>query len=108
LACSLAEAKSTDVKLAYATQPYFQAKTELEQKKRFQQVLYMKLASEQVDASLPRSVVEIVDPAVASPYPISPNRPAAALLILLGLLTGLTGLLVLKRLPVSLTSSPSA
>jgi uncharacterized protein involved in exopolysaccharide biosynthesis/beta-lactamase regulating signal transducer with metallopeptidase domain len=104
----LAEARSADIKIASLTQPYFQAKRELEEKKQFQHVLYMKLASEKVDASLPRSVVEIVDRAVAPPYPVSPNRPAAGLLILLGFLMGLAGLLLMKRSSVSLTSSPSA
>jgi hypothetical protein len=57
----------------------------------------MKIDSEKIDQSLPKSMlVEITDQAAVPFRPISPNRPRAAALIILGVLIDLFGLRMLK------------
>jgi uncharacterized protein involved in exopolysaccharide biosynthesis/Mg-chelatase subunit ChlD len=53
---------------AAKTQPYFEAKRQLDELQRFRQVLNMKIASEKIDVDLPKTMmVEIVDKAVPQP-----------------------------------------
>jgi polysaccharide biosynthesis transport protein len=85
-----AEAKTNDIRTASTTQPYFQAKRELEELTRFRQLLSMKLAAEKIDVALPKTVVVIVDRAVANPKAVRPNKPLnIALGVVIGLVVGI-------------------
>jgi uncharacterized protein involved in exopolysaccharide biosynthesis len=96
----VAQAKTNDVAEANRTQPYFEAKGNLEEVRRFRQILDMKIASEKIDGSLPNTrLVEIVDRAVPPLRPISPNLPQALAVIVLGILLDIAGLLMLNGLP---------
>jgi uncharacterized protein involved in exopolysaccharide biosynthesis len=96
----VAHVKANDAVEASRTQPYFEAKRNLEDLQRFRQILDMKIASEKVDASLPNAkLVEIVDRAVPALRPISPNMPRALAVIALGILLDIAGLLMLNGLP---------
>jgi Mg-chelatase subunit ChlD len=54
------------------TQPYFEAKRELEEAQRFRQILDAKIASEKIDVDLPKTMmVEMVDKAVPASSPSS-------------------------------------
>jgi uncharacterized protein involved in exopolysaccharide biosynthesis/Mg-chelatase subunit ChlD len=56
------KAKTNDIASAKQTEPYWDAKRKLEDLQRFSQVLAMKIASENIEASLPKStMVEIMD-----------------------------------------------
>jgi len=56
------------------TQPYFEAKRQLEELQRFRQILDTKIASEKIDVELPRTgMVEIVDKAGVPQRPQSPS-----------------------------------
>jgi uncharacterized protein involved in exopolysaccharide biosynthesis len=91
------EAKVRDVAVAKETQPYWQAKRQLEDLQRFSQVLAMKIASESIEAALPKKmVVEILDLAGTPLRPIYPNRLQAGGLILLGVLLDIAGLGVIR------------
>jgi uncharacterized protein involved in exopolysaccharide biosynthesis/beta-lactamase regulating signal transducer with metallopeptidase domain len=79
------------------SRPYFEAKRKLEELQNFGRILNMKIAAEKIDQSLPgTSVVEIVDPAVPSQRPVSPNRYAGTAWIFLGLLLDVAGFRILK------------
>ena len=94
------KATQTDIARAEETRPYFEARRKLDELQRFSQVLYMKVASEQVDQSLPKTTaVELVERAVPPIRPISPNRPRAAALMLLGIIFDLAGFRILKGKP---------
>ncbi len=81
------KAKSNDIAMANQSQPYWEAKRKLEDEKRFTQVLAMKIASENIEASLPKTtMVEIMDPALPGIKPVKPNK---TLNILLGIVVGL-------------------
>src|ERR1019366_124317 len=76
-----------DIKKANQSQPYFEAKRSLDELQRFHQILDMKIASEKVEVDLPKTMmVQVVDRAVPSPRPISPNLPRALALIVFGVL----------------------
>jgi beta-lactamase regulating signal transducer with metallopeptidase domain len=93
----VARATSNDVFQADRARPYFEAKRNLEELQHFRQVLDMKIANEKVDAALPKSsLVELVDRAVPSLRPVSPNLPLAVALIVFGILLDIAGLLALK------------
>jgi len=83
-------AKTNDIATARQTQPYWEAKRKLEDLQRFSQVLAMKIASENIEASLPKTtMVEIMDPALAGTRPVKPNKPVnIALGIIIGLVVG--------------------
>jgi uncharacterized protein involved in exopolysaccharide biosynthesis len=92
--------KANGVVEASRTQPYFEAKRNLEDLQRFRQILDMKIASGKIDGSLPNTkFVEIVDRAVPALHPISPNMPRALAVIALGILLDIAGLLMLNGLP---------
>lgn len=81
------KAKTNDLAMANESQPYWEAKRKLEDEKRFSQVLAMKIASENIEASLPKTtMVEIMDPALPGLKPVKPNK---TLNILLGIVVGL-------------------
>lgn len=87
LSNEVVKATQADVDKANETQPYFQAKLNLEEQQRFRQMLYLKIASEKTDLQLPRnSVVAIVDTATPSLRPVRPNK---VLNITLGVIIGL-------------------
>ena len=84
---SLADAKSTDIQEAKATQPYWDKKRELEVFLGFQRILETRLAMERVDKDLPRTgMVTIMDPAIPELRPVKPNK---TLNIVLGVVIGL-------------------
>jgi hypothetical protein len=59
------KAKTNDIASAKQTQPYWEAKRKLDDLQQFSQVLQMKIASENIEASLPKTtMVEIMDDAV--------------------------------------------
>jgi succinoglycan biosynthesis transport protein ExoP len=84
------KAKTNDIATARQTQPYWEAKRKLEDLQRFSQVLVMKIASENIEASLPKStMVEIMDDALPGIRPVKPNKPLnIALGIIIGLVVG--------------------
>lgn len=84
------KAKASDIAQASKTQPYWEAKRKLEDLQRFSQVLAMKIASEKIEVSLPKTtMVEIMDPALAGVRPVKPNKPLnIALGIIIGLVVG--------------------
>ena len=83
-------AKTNDIATARQTQPYWEAKRKLDDLQRFSQVLTMKIASENIEASLPKStMVEIMDDALPGIRPVKPNKPLnIALGIIIGLVVG--------------------
>jgi polysaccharide biosynthesis transport protein len=84
------KATTNDIVTATQSRPYFEAKRDLEELVRFRQILTMKLASEQIDVALPKSMsVEIVDTAKPGLRPVRPNKPLnIALGIIIGLVVG--------------------
>jgi uncharacterized protein involved in exopolysaccharide biosynthesis/beta-lactamase regulating signal transducer with metallopeptidase domain len=102
-------AKTNDVAEANRTRPYFEAKRTLDELQRFRSILEMKLASEKIDDSLPRTKpVEIVDRAVPPLRPISPNLPRAMALVVLGVLLDVLALLMLNAFPRTATQARAA
>jgi capsular exopolysaccharide synthesis family protein len=83
-------AKTNDLAIARQTQPYWEAKRELESLQRFSTVLASKIAAENIEASLPKTtMVEIMDDALPSMRPVKPNKPLnIALGIIIGLVVG--------------------
>ena len=83
-------AKTNDIATARQTQPYWEAKRKLEDLQRFSQVLRMKIPSENIEASLPKTLmVEIMDDALPGIRPVKPNKPLnIALGIIIGLVVG--------------------
>jgi uncharacterized protein involved in exopolysaccharide biosynthesis/beta-lactamase regulating signal transducer with metallopeptidase domain len=93
-------AKASDIDFAQKSRPYFDAKRQLENAERFSQVLAMKVASEKIEAALPKSMsVEIMDLAEVPLRPVYPNRAQAAALILFGILLDFSGLRMIKAKP---------
>jgi uncharacterized protein involved in exopolysaccharide biosynthesis len=90
-------AKQNDIATVRKAKPYFEAKRELRDAEQFSQVLAMKVASEKIEAALPKSMsVEIMDTAGVPGRPIYPNRAQAAALILFGILFDFAGLRMIK------------
>ena len=81
------KAKNTDIEMATASRPYFEAKRKLEQTLRARQMLYDKLAYEKTELELPKtSMVEIVEYAKPS---LTATSPKKGLNITLGVIIGL-------------------
>jgi capsular exopolysaccharide synthesis family protein len=81
------DAKAKDIAAASQFRPYFEAKQKLEELKRFNQILQMKYATENIENSLPKTtMVEIMDDARPALHPAKPNK---ALNIVLGIVVGL-------------------
>jgi beta-lactamase regulating signal transducer with metallopeptidase domain/uncharacterized protein involved in exopolysaccharide biosynthesis len=97
-------AKAQDIATAKETQPFWEAKRKLEDLQRFSQVLAMKVASENIEAALPKKMfVEVMEEAIIPWRPIYPNRGQAAALIVLGILLDLGGLRMIRTRPRLLT-----
>jgi uncharacterized protein involved in exopolysaccharide biosynthesis len=93
-------AKANSQQQAIRSQPYFEAKRKLAALRQFNQLLEQKISAERVEAELPiYAAVAIVDRALPPVRPVSPDRPLAAGLILLGLLLAGTGFVLLKAKP---------
>jgi len=104
----VAQAAQRDVAMASQSQPYFEAKRNLDELQRFRQILDMKIASEKIDVESPKTMmVQIVDRAVPARRPLYPHLPRALALIALGVLLDLAGLLTLAGWP-RLNSRPRA
>src|ERR1043166_741059 len=89
-----------DTEKAKMYRPYFDKKREVEELQRFRQVLQLKLASEQIDQKLPKTFpANVLQQATPPNRPSSPNRPAAAIIILFGILLEIAGLLMLRAEP---------
>jgi polysaccharide biosynthesis transport protein len=81
------EAKSNDLVLAEMQRPYFHEKAELENMKRFRDVIAFRTMQERVDRELPKNtMVQIIDRAEENPKAVRPNKP---LNIAFGIITGL-------------------
>ena len=85
------DAKTNDILSASESRPYFDAKRNLDEKLRLRQILDMKIATEQIDVNLPKTMmVEIVDTAKPGAHPVQPNKPLnIALGIIIGLVVGI-------------------
>ncbi|SPE59559.1 Capsular exopolysaccharide family [Verrucomicrobia bacterium] len=85
------EATKTDISKASESAPYWKAKRELEEQEHFRAILDLKIISEKVDLSLPKTtMVEIVDRAVAPLFASSPNKTLnIALGVIVGLVVGI-------------------
>jgi uncharacterized protein involved in exopolysaccharide biosynthesis len=97
---AVAQARTNDIAEVNRTRPYFEAKRALDELQRFRSILEMKIASEKIDETLPKTKpVEIVDRAVPPLRPISPNLPRAMALVVLGVLLDAAALLMLNAFP---------
>jgi beta-lactamase regulating signal transducer with metallopeptidase domain/uncharacterized protein involved in exopolysaccharide biosynthesis len=93
-------AKQNDIAFAQKSRPYFEAKRNLGEAQRFSQVLAMKIASENIEAALPKNTkVEVMDAAMVPLNPIYPNRAQAAALILFGILLDFGGFRMIRAKP---------
>jgi capsular exopolysaccharide synthesis family protein len=83
-------AKTNDIANARQTQPYWEAKRKLDDLQRFSQILVVKIASENIEASLPKTtMVEIMDDALPGLRPVKPNKLFnIAFGIIIGLVVG--------------------
>jgi capsular exopolysaccharide synthesis family protein len=87
----VAKATRIDITNAARSRPYFEKKRELHDLEQFQKILNMKIASENIDVALPKSLmVKIEDRAYSNPKPVRPNKPLnIALGIIIGLVVGI-------------------
>jgi capsular exopolysaccharide synthesis family protein len=84
---NLESARTNDLAQAEKSRPYYAAKQKLAELQQFNQILGMKIASQQTEFKLPRnSVVTITDHATPD---LDPVRPKKALNIALGIVIGL-------------------
>ncbi len=87
LSNEVTRATQTSIDKANDSQPYFQAKRDLDERQRFRQILYLKISTEESDLQLPKnSMVAIVDSATPGLHPVRPNK---VLNITLGVIIGL-------------------
>jgi capsular exopolysaccharide synthesis family protein len=86
----VANATTNDIAMSSKSRPYFEAKHKLEELQSFARILNMKIGSEKIDITLPKSaMVEIVDKAVPNAHAVRPNKPLnIALGIIIGLVVG--------------------
>jgi capsular exopolysaccharide synthesis family protein len=84
------EATTNDIAKAAQSRPYVEAKRNLEELKKFRQILDWKIDSEKIDVELPKTaMVEIIDRAQPGLRPVRPNKPLnIALGIIIGLVVG--------------------
>jgi uncharacterized protein involved in exopolysaccharide biosynthesis len=97
---------------AEPSRPYYTKKRDLETARRFLEVLAMKIASEQTDTALPKTTtVGIVDRAVPGLRPVRPNKPlniaCGAVLLVVGVLTGIGGSLLIGNARQSQPITPA-
>jgi uncharacterized protein involved in exopolysaccharide biosynthesis len=91
------EAQSKGAADETKNQTYKDAKFKLEQIQEQQRLFKVKIDATRVEMSIPKIVmVQIVDPALPSKSPVSPNRFQGALLLALGLISFTVGWLLLK------------
>jgi len=91
------KAKEADIASARKARPYIEAKRNLGEAERFSQVLATKIASEKIEAALPKSMkVEVMDSAMVPLVPVHPNRTQTAAMIVLGILLDLGGLRMIR------------
>lgn len=85
------EAKTNDIALAEKSRGYFMAKADLDRLKKFRDVLYLRMAQENVEVIMPKNtMVEIMDHAQPGDRPVRPNKPLnIALGIIIGLVVGI-------------------
>jgi polysaccharide biosynthesis transport protein len=87
LSNEVAQAKEEDQREEIIGQPYWEAKRDLNNKIEIHNLLYTKIASNELDLNAPKnSMVEITDPAVPGKEPVKPNK---TLNIILGVVVGL-------------------
>jgi capsular exopolysaccharide synthesis family protein len=86
----VAEAKTNDIARAGKSQPYYDAKAELERLQRFRDVLALRTFQENVEKQMPKTtMVEIIQHAEVNDRPVRPNKPLnIALGIIIGLVVG--------------------
>jgi polysaccharide biosynthesis transport protein len=86
----LNEARKIDLATAEQTRPYYKAKSELERRKKFQEILALRTAQESVERIMPTTLmVEVIEHAEAGLRPVRPNKPLnIALGIIIGLVVG--------------------
>ena len=86
----LYQARTNDIATAEQTRPYFKAKSELEGRKKFKEILALRTAQESVERIMPTTLmVEIIEHAEAGARPVRPNKPLnIALGIIIGLVVG--------------------
>ena len=97
LSNEVARATQPDVVRVSTRDAYDQAKRELEERVRFRQMLYVKLASEKTEAQIPKSSpVQIVDRAFVSSQPVTPNRPRSIAFITAGALFAAFGFFLVR------------
>lgn len=85
------EAERQDIAKATESRPYFDAKRELNDAVSLGRILQMRIATEEVDQNLPKTVmVKIVDSATPGTNPVKPNKPLnIALGVIIGLIVGI-------------------
>lgn len=82
----LSETRKAEIENAERSRPYYDAKLRLEELMRYRSVLNLKLATERIDAELPKgATVEIIDRAVPDSRPVRPNKP---MMLFLGAIAG--------------------
>ena len=88
---ALDEARKKDIDEAARTQPYWEAKTKLNDLMQLRSILQLKTAGIQADMKLPQNyMVEILDKATANRQPVRPNKPLNIILgVIIGLVVGI-------------------
>ncbi len=91
LRLEVTKAKTNDVYRTEVARPYFVAKRDLESQQKIRDAILLRVLQETVDSEIPKSsIVEIIDPAEASPRPARPNvKLNLALGIVVGLMVGI-------------------
>jgi uncharacterized protein involved in exopolysaccharide biosynthesis len=78
-------------------QTFWDEKRKLDQLIKLHHLLWIKIETEKVDLQIPKtSMVQITDPAEPPKNPVSPNRFLGTVLLALGLISTVTGFLLLK------------
>jgi succinoglycan biosynthesis transport protein ExoP len=85
------EARSTDIRMASETRPYWEAKKKLAEVTAIRQMVDMKILSEKIDMALPKSgAVMVLDRAVPDIKPVKPKKTVnIALGVIIGLVVGI-------------------
>jgi succinoglycan biosynthesis transport protein ExoP len=91
LSTEVESAKTSDQQEAEISQPYWEAKRDLDSKVDFHKLLAAKIATEKIDLEIPKTtMVEIIDQAKPAKDPVRPNKTLNITLgIVIGLLVGI-------------------
>ena len=101
----LEKATTRDLERVRQIRPYFDAKRRLEEVERFGQILSMKIASEKIEAALPKTTLaQIVESAGLPLRSSARNRSRGLALILLGLMLDGAGVALLRSRRRGLTT----